>query len=310
MANIQILLTTYNGEKYLPTQLDSILAQSNSDWHLVISDDGSSDRSAAIAEQLRREHPEKVTLAHSGRRFGNAKAHFMWLLENYGDAPYVMFCDQDDRWHSDKIEKTLAAMRAAEGGHAAPVLVYGDLQVVDEELRCIAPSFMVSSCLDGKKAGLRRLLTQNTVTGCTMMVNRPLVRLACACGYDERMLMHDWWLALLAAAAGKLVYLDLPLIDYRQHGDNSVGAKDARSLGYIRQRLFHADLAQDLRNTCLQAEALLQRAEPLLSAESAAIIREYAENAHRGWLARRVSYLRGGYLKSGAPRIVGQMLWG
>ncbi len=205
MANVQILLTTYNGEKYLQTQLDSIRAQTYGDWHLVISDDGSSDATLAIAQRFCQAHPNQVTIARSGRRFGGAKGHFMWLLESFGDAPYVMFCDQDARWHPDKIEKPLTAMTAAEGDGSLPVLVYTDLRVVDERLNCIAPSFMAASCLDGRNVTLQRLLTQNTVTGCTTMINRSMTRLACLCGYDERMLMHDWWLGLLEAAAGKLV---------------------------------------------------------------------------------------------------------
>ena len=149
----------------------------------------------------------------------------MHLLEQFGDqADYVMFCDQDDVWHPDKVRLTLRLMEQVETDLSLPVLVHTDLRVVDGELREMDPSFQHYSGLDGHRPSLPQLLVQNVVTGCTVMINRSFGAAGLPPGGGGDMLMHDWWLALIAAAMGRAVFLDRATIDYRQHGGNVVGA--------------------------------------------------------------------------------------
>ena len=225
---VYILLAAYNGCAYIREQIDSLLLQDHTAIKIILSDDGSSDDTLKILNEYAQKYPEKILHYRSGVRFGCAQKHFMHLLGVFQDAPYLMFCDQDDVWHTDKVRKTLAKMQKLENGEMVPTMVHTDLRVVDGDLKEISPSFWKHSNLDGSRLALNQLLVQNVVTGCTMMINRPLAQLACR-SVPQKVLMHDWWLALLASACGRTGFLTEQTIDYRQHGNNSVGAKDVRS---------------------------------------------------------------------------------
>jgi glycosyltransferase involved in cell wall biosynthesis len=215
-AAIDILLAVYNGENFLRPFLDSLVAQTFRDFRLVVSDNRSSDRTVSIIEEYR------GTLAHPPcvlplpGAFASAHANFSRVTEA-GEAPYVMYADADDVWHRDKIEKTFSAMRHAERQYGAsePILVHSDLAVVDEKLGRLHPSFWRYQFIDPGRTALNQLLLQNCVTGCTVMLNRPLLELgkpippeACA---------HDHWYALVASAFGHIAVIPEPLIQYRQH---------------------------------------------------------------------------------------------
>ena len=218
---VQILMAVYNGEEFLREQVDSLLAQTFGDWELLVSDDASTDGSLAILREYAR-RDARIRVVLEDERFGSAKRHFMALLR-LADAPYVMTCDQDDVWDPDKVEVTLRAMREAEEGER-PLLVCTDLRVVDGALREISPSFLAYSGMDASTPTFGYFLASCLVTGCTMMVNRPLLRLLQRPAHDESVIMHDWWASLIAAAFGEVIHLDRTTIAYRQHGDNSVGA--------------------------------------------------------------------------------------
>ena len=240
MKKVEILLATFNGEPYLSEQLDSILSQDTQNWHLTASDDGSSDRTVEILDAYAQRYPEKITRVVSGRQFHNAKDHFFWLMEQCG-GDYIQFCDQDDVWHPDKLRLLQEALEEAEAAYGAdtPLLAFSDQAVVDKNLELIAPSMMVLQQQDSRALDYRNLLYQNVVSGCTMAINRPLAKLAAGCTDTQQVIMHDWWLALTAARFGKMVYVDQATIDYRQHGDNSVGAKNVRSPAFLIYRLLH-----------------------------------------------------------------------
>ena len=194
---ILILLAAYKGGRFIRPMVDSILAQDVGGWRLILSDDG--EDTAPILQEYADKYPDKITHYRSGRRFGSAQKHFMHLLEQFGgQADYIMFSDQDDVWHPDKVRLTLRLMEQAETDPALPVLVHTDLRVVDGQLHEMDPSFQHYSGLDGHRLALEQLLVQNVVTGCTMMINRSLARLACRPVGEGDMLMHDWWLALIA----------------------------------------------------------------------------------------------------------------
>lgn len=308
MADVTVLLATYNGAAFLRQQIDSVLCQSFSDFQLILSDDGSTDDTVALLERYAREHPDRITLYRSGRRFGCAQTHFMHLLERFHHTPYIMFCDQDDVWHPDKIEKTLQKIQSLETDPAIPLLVHTDLRVVDGQLNELSPSFWQLSNLDGSRTALNQLLVQNVVTGCTTMVNRSLAALACEVPPSETMLMHDWWLAILAAATGKIGFLPEATMDYRQHGTNSVGAKDIRSPAYILYRLRCASMRKSLQDAADQANSFLKHYENRLSSEQIALLRAFIASRDKNLLQRDRIYLRYHLLKFGAARKCAQLL--
>lgn len=224
MPVVDILLATYNGAAFLDELLSSITAQDFSDWRILVSDDGSSDGTLEKIVEWQNTS-DKILLVKHGAASGSAKANFMSLLQ-FSDAEYVAFCDQDDVWHPDKLSKCHDAILQLEeeGGRAKPCLVYSDARVVDSNLNPISDSFIRYSGLDSHGTCLNQLAVQNMAPGCTMLVNRPLVNLMCRKINYSNVYMHDWWAILIASTMGLVRYVDKPLIDYRQHESNSVGA--------------------------------------------------------------------------------------
>lgn len=123
------------------------------------------------------------------------------------------------------------------------------------------------------------------------------------------MLMHDWWLALIAAAMGRAVFLDRATIDYRQHGGNVVGAKDPRSAGYVLQKLKGGAVRRSLVDTARQAGAFLSCYRQELTPDQQALLADYAAAPEKGKLARLALYRRRGLWKYGLNRRIGQILW-
>lgn len=229
---IDIVMGTYCGEKYLACQIESIIAQSYPHLRLLVRDDVSSDGTVRILQYFVEKYPEKIILFPSDKRLG-VRGNFSYLL-GQTKASYVMLSDQDDFWYSDKVAKTMTKMRAVERQTCqGPVLIHSDLQVVDQNLNPIHPSFWKYAGLSPYKGlTLNRLAVQNTITGCTMMINRPLLN--CIGEIPNEAIMHDWWIALIAAAFGKIDFIEEPTLAYRQHHANTLGARRYSILAYLK----------------------------------------------------------------------------
>lgn len=296
------------GERFLPQQLDSLLEQTLLDWHILARDDGSSDATLQILDSFAQANPGRLRLIQDTEQGLGARGNFSRLL-GYSTAPYVMFCDQDDIWLPNKIEVTLAKMKALEAkyGSDTPLLVYTDLKVVDAGLSEIAPSFWQYQNLDPSANGLNRLLVQIVATGCTVMINAPLRQLANP--IPVQAVMHDWWLALVAACFGKLDYVAEPTILYRQHGQNDTGAKRF-NLEYILNKARDVERIRKVnRASQQQAEAFLARFEEQLAPQQRQLVATYAELGRYNFLLRRYYVLRNGYFKTGLARNLGLLLW-
>ena len=225
---VQICMATFNGEAYLTEQLDSILSQTHTEWSLIVHDDGSDDRTVAILEEYRRLHPQKIRILDDSLTFGSAKDNFFHILD-YCDGDYIFFCDQDDVWFPEKIERSLMAFDSSDFtcSPEIPILVHADLEVVDEYLATQIVS--MNAYLNGRKGRVSKfgLLLSNPVTGCTMCINRALKDLLHS---HDKAMMHDWFFALLCLyREGQIVYLDETLIKYRQHGSNTEGFNQSSS---------------------------------------------------------------------------------
>ena len=308
MSTVRILLATYNGEKYITEMIESILAQDYTDWQLVLSDDQSKDGTVAILEDYANRYPDRITHHRSGLHFGNAQGHFLHLLKQFPDAPYIMFCDQDDVWHKEKVGATLKKMQEIEKP-GIPAMVHTDLRVVDGKLQEMHPSFMGYSGLTGERMELKQLLVQNVVTGCTMMVNRTMAELANAHMPAGKILMHDWWLALIGASMGTVGFLNQATIDYRQHGNNAVGAKDTKSLAYILKKIRNDGVRKAMEDTYAQAEVFLEAFGDLMAPEQRQVVADYAALKQASSMERRMAFHKGGYYKYGIKRIVAQFIW-
>ena len=309
LPSIEILLATHDGEPYVGEQIASVLDQNSSDWRLTVRDDGSTDGTLRVVQELAARHPGRITVTARGSASGSAKQNFFEMLLA-SRARYVMFCDQDDVWLPDKVAQTLARMIELERrvGPGTPVLVHTDLSVTDADLHITADSMAHAQQLDGAESRLARLTVQNTVTGCTVMVNRSLADLV-APPFDAAA-MHDWWLAMVASAFGAIGFVDSPTVLYRQHGDNAVGARPSRSLSYKANRLLDGDgVRASLRASFVQADAFLTQYADRLSAEQAELLRTYVAIPARGKVGRMLAIRRHGFWKNTAARRLGQLLY-
>ncbi|MEX2181700.1 MAG: glycosyltransferase family 2 protein [Gemmatimonadaceae bacterium] len=296
---IHLLCATFNGARWLPEFLESVTAQSHTDWHLWVKDDGSSDDTRRIVGDFAHAHPRRVTLhQHAPHGLGAARS-FAWLWnELAADVSYVAFADQDDVWMPHKLERSLAALREAEHGAPGPILVHTDLCVVDAERRVIAPSFARAAGLPFTPRPLREVLVWNVVTGCTVLVNRALrERMG---PIPETVPMHDWWVACVAAIVGRTVSLDEPTVWYRQHGANVVGARARARLGSLRQvasaswrALARApEVREGIADVATLASLLLAHGGATLTESDRALLADCARIPSMPWLARKLALAR------------------
>lgn len=301
---IDILLAAYNGELYLKEQIDSIFSQSYSHLHLYVRDDNSKDGTSLLLPKIAAQYPGKITIVPSNQSLG-VVGNFSELLK-HSTAPYVMFSDQDDKWLPFKVEKTLQEMQKQEklaGDTALPILVHTDLCVVDANLKKIHPSFFQYTHLFCEMTSLNRLLMQNVVTGCTMMLNRPLADLCQP--FPSVAIMHDWWIALAAAAFGRIGVVSEATILYRQHANNQVGAKDRRFRALMR-RGFSLDQLYKMRDSLqkqkFQAEAFSKRFQEQLSSQQQTLLRAFCTLPYASRLQRPYIMGKFGFYKHGVIR--------
>jgi glycosyltransferase involved in cell wall biosynthesis len=221
---IDILLATYNGEKFLNEQIDSILSQSCKDWQLLIRDDGSTDATVQIINSYIKQYPDKIKLIEDNLGNLGVGHNFEKLLE-HSKSEYIMFCDQDDVWLPEKIKLTLDKMKEAEISHPdIPILIFTDLKVVDENFKIIAESLWSYHKIDPTEGGLfKNMLYRNIVTGCTVMINKKAKEIVLP--IPEYVQMHDWWVAMNTAKYGRIFHIPAATVLYRQHSGNVVGTK-------------------------------------------------------------------------------------
>lgn len=303
-TKLAILIATYNGEKYLEEQIQSILDQSYSDWSIFIHDDGSTDNTNTIIDLYVDKYPTRIFRV-KGKSCGCARNNFFFLTENV-EAEYYMYCDQDDIWLPDKIQKTYNRMKKIED-KSIPTLVYTELSVVDNNMEMIAERMSSYQNLDCNNNKLNRLLIQNVVTGCTMMINRSLRDIMIRYKDVQNIRMHDWWAALIASAVGKISYIDEPTILYRQHLGNSVGAQNDNNIMYQVDRIKKSELMRkSIQSTYIQAREL----GGVLEVDESHLILQYANCKNMGKLKRLLFYFRNDIFKTGIARLVGQIVLG
>jgi glycosyltransferase involved in cell wall biosynthesis len=232
---VDIILSTYNGKYYLIQQIVSILNQTYKEWQLLIRDDGSTVDTIEIIKKYANEFPKKIYFIQDKKNHLGSCRSYLELIK-YATSEYIMFCDQDDIWLPNKIEITLKKMKDMEEIYKnKPILIHTDLKVVDEELNLISDSFWKYQRLNPNVKDLNKILVQNNVTGCTIMINQKFKELLNV--VPSNAIMHDWWINLIASAFGIIGYVKDSTVLYRQHEKNEVGAKEY-SLSFILSLIF------------------------------------------------------------------------
>lgn len=223
---IDILLSTYNGEKYLSEQLDSLFSQSYNDFRIIVRDDGSIDKTRDILLEYKNKFNNKLDV-YFENNVGPKNSFFELIKKSTND--YVMFCDQDDIWLDNKLEIMINVIKQYNN---IPTLVYCDLKVVDENLNIICNSFYDYQGIDRYKNSFFDLVKKSVFPGCSLMLNRKLVEIIKYADVNN-IRMHDCYVGLIASYFGNVVYVDEKLNLYRQHSDNTIGARDNSLKFYI-----------------------------------------------------------------------------
>lgn len=302
LKQIDVLMATYNGEKYIDGQIESLLNQTYQNFCLYICDDHSKDTTKNIIEKYAKDYPEKIKIIKSEKNQG-AIQNFSFLLSQ-SKAEYVMFADQDDIWMEDKIEKSLAKMKLLEKIHGKdlPLLVHTDLIVVDQNLNVLGHSFWKYTHLKPSSFhSANRFLVQNVVTGCTMMLNRPLCKLSLP--VPNEAIMHDWWIALTAATFGKIGVVNEPTILYRQHGSNTLGAKKFKLFktlkdGFIAYWNKDRTLQKKMNARQEQAKAFFERFQIQLNKNEHLMFKDYLEFQNHSFFKKRMTVIKHGFYRS------------
>lgn len=225
---VTILLVTYDGARYLDSQLESIYRQDWPNWRIFARDDGSTDTTKAILDRW----AKIIQLTVKRGPHLGAKASFLELLYGCGaDSEMTAFADQDDVWHRDKITRAVKALAALPPKE--PAMYCSRAQIVDAKLRVLGmtrdwprpPSFA-------------NALVENCAMGCTTVLNEAAVRLLTSAPPPAHACMHDWWCYLVVAAFGTVIFDPRPSLCYRQHALSSIGAQ-ARAWERLVSKVAH-----------------------------------------------------------------------
>lgn len=215
---VTILMATYNGEKYVSEQIQSIINQSFTNWFLLIRDDGSKDNTMEILNMYEKKENRIMVIRDEFGNLGQC-LNFNELIKNVKTDSYVMFSDQDDIWLPTKIEESIKEIRSLENMHGTgtPILVYTNYNVVNDKLDYIQIAY--SKCnLQEPELIANRLLIQNWIMGCTMIINNKLLKYSFEIAIEAD--NHDNWIALIASMTGCVHYLDKCTMLHRLHSNN------------------------------------------------------------------------------------------
>lgn len=227
-----ILLATCNGEPYLAEQLDSIAAQSFPNWQVRASDDGSTDGTLGLLEAYQRKWGSGLLSLQAGPAKGFAANFLSMVCADGFSADYYAYCDQDDIWEADKLQRALEWLQTVPAD--VPALYCSRTRLVDVNNRAIgySPLFKKAPCFENA-------LVQNVGGGNTMVFNHAARSLLCTAGDHVNVVSHDWWTYLVVAGCGGVVHYDaVPSLRYRQHGDNLIGMNSTWRARLRRMRLL------------------------------------------------------------------------
>lgn len=292
---IAILMATFNGEKYISQQIESIRNQSYAEWHLLIRDDCSIDNTDKIINSYVLLDKRIKKIKNKGENLG-ACLNFGELMKVAFDFgyEYVMFSDQDDVWEKDKIEKTFQMITKYEQEKKAPILVHTDFCYADENLNPIKYDNRITFARLSKKINKINILANyNYIFGCTMLFNRALLSLCLPVHKNAQ--NHDYWIALHAAAFGDISYLNNKTMLYRQHGNNVSGGVQYSSWRNRFLRLINFDIYKKNKYSCLiQFKAFFKERLNCFNEEQKELYKNYLKYSEKGgWRAVLFMILNG-----------------
>lgn len=264
---VLVLLSAYNGEKYIAEQLDSVMSQKGVDVYLMIRDDGSSDNTDEIIRCYEKRYPRKI-FYYRGKNIGCCES-YRWLMSKAIDGytgvniqpDWFAFCDQDDIWEEDKLN--IAVNSLSDADNSVPNLFFSSFQKIDSrgyEIQTVKKKFRLS---------FGEALIMNPSVGCTQVFNRSLLCMAIRF-FPNSLILHDWWIySVCLALSGNVIYEEKPLVRYRQHEANVIGSKEMTKFRKLRNWLCHKN-----NNLCMNlAESLYNGYKDELKPENLSLVK-------------------------------------
>lgn len=262
--DVAVLLSTYNGEKYVEEQIESVLNQQNVNVTLYIRDDGSKDSTCKILNKYKSNSKCKIFLEKNVGVVGS----FLTLIKKTNHHNYYAFCDQDDYWKPNKLDVAISRIENVEENQ--PAMYFSKAIPVDSQLKIITNN--TGSFNEEKVFCLREILLRNNAIGCTIVFNEYLKSLIDT-NYPQRIVMHDQWVyAVCLAVGGKIVYDNESQILYRQHENNVVGHSMS-----IKARLKHSSFFSNKQVRSSMAKDLYALYSKFIPDKNKTILLEYAE---------------------------------
>lgn len=281
---VVILLATRNGAEFLQQQLDSFRAQSYPHWELLVSDDGSTDGTKAMLARFAASVPQRVVIV-AGPQQGFWQNFVALVRSDAIDADLFAYSDQDDVWFSEKLARAVDWFKA--GRSDAPALYFSRTELIRRD-----GSSMGHSPLFRRAPGFRNALVQNIGGGNTMVFNRAARTALLATPRDGVMVSHDWWTYQVVTGVGGTAHYDpWPSLQYRQHGQNIVGANKGLRARIIRLNAFANGRVVEWNAINL---TLLDRMRATLTPDNVVTLDRYAGARHASWPRRLWLVLRSG----------------
>lgn len=276
MHKVQVLLSTYNGEKYLKELITSLLNQDYPNLNILIRDDGSMDNTVNILNGFR--NTENVTLI-LGKNLGVVDSFFELIKQSDSEATFLAFCDQDDVWLSDKVSRAVDTLSLKD--IKVPLMYCSNLTIVDENLQVLKETLLTRIV-----PAFENSLVQNIATGCTILINN-VARNLILIELPQKAIMHDWWIYQIISAVGEVVFDNQSKILYRQHSSNVVGA-EATLYGKWRTRLARFLKNKDrslLRNQAKELDRIIGN---IINTDKRKTLKSFIDRPTR--LYSRISY--------------------
>lgn len=279
-ASIAILLCTFNGERFLRAQLDSLYRQTHTNWQLWVSDDGSTDATLAILHETQQQWGEGRLHIVQGPRSG-ATANFLSLVRHSDiHSDHYAYCDQDDIWEPERLARGLRALQQQGGQPDQPALYGTRTRYIDETGKITGQAGRFS-----RKPGFGNALVQCIAGGNTMLFNTALRDVLCQAPAEVAPVNHDWWTYLLATGTGgRVIYDPEPTVRYRQHSINLIGKN--RGLGARLERLDRL-LNRSFQQANEANIAALQAVKSQLTTQSQLQLQAFADATGKGSNRRR-----------------------
>ena len=298
---VSIFMATYNGEKYLEAQLESIFNQTYQDFFLYIRDDYSIDSTMQILDKWKALYPDKIEISQRESNSGKPQIPFLEMVVAHKTDSYYMFCDQDDVWFPDKIEVSIKGITEFEKqyGVSTPILLGTEYLLTDQNL---VPFRKQKKRIDYDTfSKANKLICYNIFTGCTIIFNRALSEKITL--IPDNCVLHDWLLAFVASSLGVAAMITTPTLFYRQHSSNAVGSELNRSLNYYIKR-FRSIWSNDYYHL---ANLFLQYYSQCADLDKVNMISTYAKLPEISWLKKIQAFFTYNYWAPGVIRKVYQL---